>query len=104
METECITLSEFLHGESLRGLVQVDQRSAPILGNAAESALQRGVAFASSRSEDVAHQAMRVHSNQHRIFAVLNVSTNQRHVRLTTIDFARIGDHAKLAKARVDQR
>src|SRR5579859_7578458 len=39
--------------ESLRGLVQVDQRSHAFLGDAPERAFQRGMAFASSRSENV---------------------------------------------------
>ena len=49
-------------------------------------AFDRCVAFASGRSENVTHQAMRVHANQHGLVARVDVSSHQSDVRLTALD------------------
>src|SRR5579862_9437587 len=63
------------------------------------------MALAAGRSEYVAHEAVSVHADHNWRFAVLDVSPNQRHVRLSaTVHFALIGDQAELSEARIDQR
>src|ERR1017187_6799217 len=80
MKADRGSFADLFDGKSLRGLVQVDQRSASFLRNAAQRAFQRGVAFAARRSKDVSHQAVRVHADQNRCFAMLDISANQSDV------------------------
>src|SRR5205807_3285898 len=98
-----VALSSALDRESLRRLVKVDQSTASLGGYAPQRTFQSGMAFASSRAKYIAHQAVRMHANQHRGIAVLNVSANQRHVRFATIDLTLVGNQAELSKMSIDQ-
>src|ERR1700732_3396441 len=62
------------------------------------------MALAAGGSEDVAHQAVGVHADQHWLVAGFNIATNEGYVRLAAIDLALVGDEAELAEAGVDQR
>ena len=69
--------------------MQVDERAAPVLRDASHGAFERGMAFAACRAEDVAHQAMRVHADQHRGLAVLDISSqNEGHMRLAALSIS----------------
>src|ERR1700738_39350 len=91
-----------LDRESLRSLMQVDQCAASFLCNAAQGTFQGRVAFTAGGAEDVAHQAMRMHTDENRLVAAFNVAADERHVRLAAVYFALVGDEAKLSVARLD--
>src|SRR5579859_5603950 len=103
MKAERGAICESLDGKSFGSLMQINQCSAPFFGNAAQRSFQRGMAFASGRTEDVSHQAVRVHAHQHRGLTVLDVAANQGYMRLASVDFTLVSDQAKFAEARVDQ-
>ena len=83
--------------------MQIDQRAAAFAGDGLHRAFDGGVTIAGCRSEDVAHYAMGVHADQHR-FAAFNVAPHQCDVRFAAVDFALIGDQAKLSVMGADQR
>ena len=83
--------------------MQVDQGSQAFLGDAAHGAFECAAAFAAGRAEDIPHQAVGVHADQHRNVAVLDVTADQGYVRFTAIDFTRISDQAEFAEAGIDQ-
>ena len=85
--------------------MQIDQRAPPFLRDPPQRPFERGVAFASGGAENVSHQAVRVHADQHRARALFSISPRTS----ATCDSPPstslvVGNQAELAKARVHQR
>src|SRR5206468_7701138 len=51
-----------------------------------------------------AHQAVRVHTNQHRFAATFSIASNQRDMRLASIHFAFVSNYAEFTMAGAHQR
>src|SRR6516162_243105 len=83
--------------------MQIDQRPQAFACNATEGTFECGMAFASGRAKDVAHQAVGVHAYEHRLLRVLDIAANEGDMRLAAIDFARIRDETKFTESRLDQ-
>ena len=70
MKAERVALANFFDGESLaRSGADRSARPGLLARCGCSEPSMRGVAFASGRAEDVAHQAVRVHAHQHRLVA-----------------------------------
>src|ERR1700756_1392770 len=84
--------------------MEVNQRPPPLPINHLHRAFNGGVTIADGRSEDITHQAVRVHTNQHWLPAAFNVATNQRDVRLASIDFTFVSNQPEFAMSRAHPR
>src|SRR5882724_5691835 len=102
VEKDGFLISDFFHSKAFGALVQIDDGAAPLFGDHLHRFVDRRMAFARCRAEDVADQTMRVHAHQHRIFrrdARGQLAHDQRDVRFA-IYLALVGDHAEIAVAR----
>src|SRR5207249_5810574 len=84
--------------------MEVNQCTPPLALNHLHRAFNGGVTIADGRSEDIAHQAVRVHTNQHRFAATFSIASNQRDMRLASIHFAFVSNYAEFTMAGAHQR
>src|ERR1700739_4462165 len=83
--------------------MQIDQGASAFLRYLTKRAFERRMTFAAGGAENVAHQAVGMHADEHGTVAVLDFTPDQRDVRLAAIDLTFIGDQAELAKPGIDQ-
>src|SRR5215469_6174377 len=84
--------------------MEINQGSASFVRDRFERAIKGLATVATGGAEDVANQAMRVHSNQHPGIALLNVSFYQCQMRVSAIYFALVSHNSKVAVTRVHER
>src|SRR6266496_6359738 len=84
--------------------MQIDQRTSTFTSYRIQCPFQRGPAIAAGGSENIADEAMRVHTYQHWLVSLINVAADQRQMRVPSIYFAFVGDDAEFSVARVYQR
>src|SRR5580765_2067637 len=102
MEAQGRALADLFDRESLRCLMEIDHSSQTYLSDLTQRALERGVAFAARSSENVAHEAVGMHADQHGLIAVLDIAAHQSHMRFAAINLAGVRDQAELAETSVN--
>ena len=86
--------------QSEGGLMQVNEHALTFIHNSAEGIANYSLAVAPGRTEQVPISAMRVHANQHVLFA-RHVAMNQREMRFRS-NVARIEYGSKVSRRRRD--
>src|SRR5271157_828679 len=88
--------------------MQIDQSAPAFARNGLHRAFNGRVAIASRRTEYIAHHAVGVHTDQHRLAAAVVIATyiaaHQRYMRLAAVHLALIGDQAELSVTSANHR
>src|SRR5271166_1885599 len=90
-------VAEFLDGVALRGLVEIDERAAAFVGDAAHGSVDGVAAAAPGGAEDVSHEAVGVHADENGVVGgVLDVAFDECSVGFG-VDVGFVDDHAEVA-------